>query len=60
MGFLERWFGGGGAPKRSVQAGEICQKCGQPVPLDNLAFDTGGGRPIHRVCPAAAEAEPEG
>lgn len=55
MGFLDRLFGTGDSnpAKRSVEAGEICAKCGQPVPLDNMAFDSGGGKPIHRACPEA-------
>ena len=53
MGFFDRLFGGGGKnpAERSVEAGQICAKCNQPVPRDNMAFDSGGGRPIHRVCP---------
>ena len=53
MGFFERLFGGGGsdAAKRTVEPGQICAKCGQPVPRDNMAFDSGGGRPIHLTCP---------
>ena len=54
MGFFERLFGNGGNDaKRTVEAGQICAKCGQPVPRDNMAFDSGGGRPIHRTCPEA-------
>jgi hypothetical protein len=52
MGFFEKWFGPRDNPaRRSVEAGQICAKCRQPVPHDNMAFDSGGGRPIHRVCP---------
>ena len=53
MGFFDRLFGIGkeSPAHRSVEAGAICEKCGQPVPLDNMAFDSGSGRPIHRVCP---------
>lgn len=61
MGFFGKLFGLGAddPARRSVAAGQICQKCGQPVPLDNLAFDSGGGRPIHRVCPPAPSADKE-
>lgn len=53
MGFFEKLFGGGDrdASKRTVEPGQICAKCGQPVPKDNMAFDSGGGRPIHVKCP---------
>lgn len=53
MGFFDRLFGIGkeNPAHRSVEAGEICAKCGQPVPHDNMAFDSGSGRPIHRMCP---------
>ena len=53
MGFFAKLFGidGDDAAKRTVDAGQICEKCGQPVPHDNMAFDSGGGRPIHRACP---------
>ena len=54
LGFFDKLFGIGrdNPAKRTVEDGEICAKCGQPVPRDNMAFDSGGGRPIHRVCPA--------
>lgn len=57
MGFFEKLFGpsGGDQAKRTVEEGQICAKCGQPVPRDNMAFDSGGGRPIHFRCP-----EPDG
>jgi len=53
VGFFSKLFGtgGGDAAKRTVEAGQICAKCGQPVPRDNMAFDSGGGRPIHLRCP---------
>ena len=53
MGFFAKLFGtdGGDAARRTVDAGQICAKCGQPVPHENMAFDSGGGRPIHRTCP---------
>jgi len=53
VGFLQRLFGGGGddAAKRTVEPGQPCAKCGQPVPKDNMGFDSGGGRPIHVRCP---------
>jgi len=53
VGFFGKLFGMGGddATKRMVEAGQICAKCGQPVPRENMAFDSGGGRPIHRTCP---------
>lgn len=64
MGFFAKLFGtdGGGSAKRgTVAEGQICAKCGQPVPRENMAFDSGGGRPIHRVCPETpAEAPDEG
>lgn len=54
MGFWGRLFGDNGDDaKRTVEAGQICAKCGQPVPRDNMAFDSGAGRPIHRTCPQA-------
>jgi len=31
--------------------GQICVRCGKPIPRSNLALDSGGGRPIHRTCP---------
>ena len=58
MGFFDRLFGTGkeNPAKRSVKAGQICAKCGQPVPLgDNMAFDSGGGKPIHRICPPTVD-----
>ena len=56
MGFWGKLFGGGENPaKRTVEAGQICSKCGKPVPRDNMAFDSGGGRPIHRRCPVPTE-----
>lgn len=60
MGFLDKLFGVGreNPAQRSVEAGQICSKCGQPVPRDNMAFDSGGGRPIHRVCPPREEPKP--
>jgi hypothetical protein len=53
VGFFSKLFGTGGddAAKRTVEAGKICAKCGRPVPHDNMAFDSGGGSPIHRTCP---------
>lgn len=56
VGFLDRLFGGAreNPAKRSVEDGQICAKCGEPVARDNMAFDSGGGRPIHRVCPEAS------
>lgn len=62
MGFLDRLFGIGKADpsKRTVEGGQICAKCGQPVPHENMAFDSGGGRPIHRVCPERVAKAPEG
>lgn len=60
MGFLGKLFGmeSDDASKRTVEEGQICAKCGQPVPRDNMAFDSGGGRPIHRACPDPAEPPP--
>lgn len=59
VGLLDRLFGGmaDNPAKRTVEDGQICAKCGRPVARDNMAFDSGGGRPIHRVCPEL-EAEP--
>ena len=52
MGFFGRLFGTGeDDAKRTVEAGQICAKCGQPIPRDNMAFDSGAGTPIHRTCP---------
>jgi len=61
VGFFAKLFGMGGndAARRTVDAGQICAKCGQPVPLDNMAFDSGGGRPIHRTCPKATTESPD-
>lgn len=61
MGFFGRLFGAGGddPAKRTVEAGQTCAKCGQPVPRDNMAFDSGAGRPIHRQCPETTSAPPE-
>jgi hypothetical protein len=30
------------------------------VPHDNMAFDSGGGRPIHRTCPEPPSGESGG
>jgi hypothetical protein len=58
VGWFDWLFGeGDDAAKRTVEAGQACSKCGQPVPRDNMAFDSGSGRPIHRHCPDTAEAE---
>lgn len=59
MSFLGKLFGGGrdNPAERRVEAGQICAKCGKPVPRDNMAFDSGGGRPIHQVCPAVPEGD---
>ena len=53
MGFFGKLFGtdANDGAKRTVEAGQKCAKCGQPVPRENMAFDSGGGQPIHRVCP---------
>lgn len=61
MGFFGKLFGleDDDSAKRTVDDGQICAKCGQPVPRDNMAFDSGGGRPIHRVCPDATATAPE-
>jgi hypothetical protein len=55
MGFLAKLFGKDGSDtiKRTVAAGQICAKCDQPIAPENMAFDSGGGRPIHRTCPEA-------
>jgi hypothetical protein len=56
VGILDRLFGGAreNPAKRSVEEGQMCAKCGHPVGRDNMAFDSGGGRPIHRVCPESS------
>jgi len=61
MGFFGKLFGtdGGGGNKRTVAPGQICAKCGQPVPRENMAFDSAGGRPIHRVCPEVPAETPD-
>lgn len=62
MGFFAKLFGleENDDAKRTVEDGQICAKCRQPVARDNMAFDSGGGRPIHRVCPEPpAEAVPD-
>jgi hypothetical protein len=61
VGFFGKLFGldGDDASKRTVEAGQICAKCGQPVPHENMAFDSGGGRPIHRTCPKPHTEAPE-
>ncbi len=60
MGLFDKLFGGRENPAaRSVEAGQSCAKCGQPVPKDNMAFDSGGGRPIHRVCPVVPDEDPD-
>lgn len=53
MGFFDKLFGLGkeNPAHRTVEEGQICQKCGHPVPRDNMGFDTGGGRPVHLECP---------
>jgi hypothetical protein len=53
VGFFAKLFGtdGGHVAKRTIAEGQICAKCGQPVSRENMAFDSGGGRPIHRTCP---------
>jgi hypothetical protein len=61
VGFFAKLFGTDGdhAARRTVDAGQICAKCGQPVPRENMAFDSGGGRPIHRICPEAPTEAPD-
>ena len=53
VGFLAKLFGTdrNGPVERKIDAGQTCAKCGQPIPRENMAFDSGGGRPIHRTCP---------
>jgi hypothetical protein len=60
VGFFSKLFGtdGGGAARRTVADGQTCAKCGQPVSRENMAFDSGGGRPIHRICPEAPTEAP--
>ncbi len=62
MGFFSKLFGtdDDGAGSRKVEAGKICPKCGEPVEMDNMAFDSGGGHPIHRVCPEPPPEPSEG
>jgi len=62
MGFFGKLFGleGDDSARRTVEDGQICAKCGQPVLRDNMAFDSGGGRPVHRACPDATAPAPEG
>lgn len=57
MGFFAKLFGleGGNASERTVEAGQPCAKCGQPVPKENMGFDSGSGRPIHVTCPTGGE-----
>lgn len=59
MGFFGKLFGfgEGSGGERTVEEGQSCAKCGLPVPRDNMAFDSGGGRPIHRVCPDRASTQ---
>jgi hypothetical protein len=61
VGFFGKLFGldRDDVTKRTVAAGQICAKCGQPVPHDNMAFDSGGGRPIHRECPKPPAEAPD-
>ena len=61
MGFFAKLFGtdGNDGAKRTVDAGQICAKCAQPIAPDNMAFDSGGGRPIHRACPKASTETPD-
>ncbi len=56
MGFFGKLFGTGedNPSKRSVDAGQKCSKCGQPVPRENMAFDSGSGGVIHRKCPESS------
>jgi hypothetical protein len=60
VGFFTKLFGlgGDGASKRTVDAGQICEKCGEPVPHANMAFDSGSGGPIHRKCPENSSEAP--
>ncbi len=61
VGFLAKLFGidRDHPARRTVDAGQICPKCGQPVPHENMAFDSGGGRPIHRICPEVPTETPD-
>jgi hypothetical protein len=29
----------------------ICARCNRPIARENLALDSGAGRPVHRECP---------
>jgi hypothetical protein len=62
MGFLDKLFRRGDAdPAHRTDFevdNQICVRCGKPIPRANLALDSGGGRPIHRVCPKEDVAEP--
>lgn len=54
MGLLDRLFGRGEDPAdRSDfdRDGQICARCNKPIARENLALDSGGGQPVHRVCP---------
>ena len=54
MGLLDRLFGRGENPAdRSDfdKEGQICARCNKPIARENLALDSGGGQPVHRVCP---------
>jgi len=57
---FSKLFGTGGddPSKRTVEDGQLCTKCGQPVERANMAFDSGGGGVIHRACPPPAKTAP--
>lgn len=57
MGFFAKLFGleEDDSAKRTVEAGQLCAKCGRPVEKGNMGFDSGGGRPVHLTCPAESE-----
>lgn len=58
MGLFDKLFQRGKddpAARSDFEAdGKICARCGQPIPRENLALDSGSGRPVHRACPEAA------
>ena len=60
MGFFSKLLGleEDDSAKRTVEGGQPCAKCGQPVPKSNMGFDSGSGRPIHVNCPTTPQADP--
>lgn len=56
MGFLDKLFRRGKedpADRSDFEVeGQICARCGEPIPKENLALDSGAGLPVHRACPS--------